>query len=321
MKKRIALLAIAAAAGGGITASRGTRRAWATAHDPTDGAPLELPPGDEVTVTTADGAALAVHVAGPADGPLVVLAHGWTNDRRFWGPVARRLVAAGHRVAAYDQPGHGRSTVGTDGLSLDALADHLRAVLIHLDAHGAVVAGHSMGGMTAQAFAVRHPDVLAERVAGLVLVATACDGLERNARARSTLMKVVGSERLARSIANPRIGSHLVRGAVGARPVASHLAALAEAWVATPAASRSGCLPAMFDMDLAEGLRSLSLAVEIIVGSRDTLTPPARARRIAEVLPGARLTVVPDAGHQLHHEVPDLVADRIAALVPALQTV
>ena len=260
------------------------------------------------------GPILAVHVAGPVDGPLVVLAHGWTNDRRFWGPVARRLVAAGHRVrAAYDQPGHGRSTVGRDGLTLDALADHLRAVLDHLDARGAVVAGHSMGGMTAQAFAVRHPGVLAERVAGLVLVATAGDGLERHRRSRATMMKVVGSERLARGMANPRLGHRLVRGAVGARPVASHLAALTEAWVATPAASRSGCVPAMFDMDLAEALRSVTLPVEILVGSRDSLTPPARARRIAEVLPGARLTVVPDAGHQLHHEVPDLVADRIAA--------
>ena len=50
---------------------------------------------------------LAVSVAGPADGPTVVLAHCWTGLRTFWAAVARDLVDDGHRVVVYDQRGHG----------------------------------------------------------------------------------------------------------------------------------------------------------------------------------------------------------------------
>ncbi|QGG94032.1 alpha/beta fold hydrolase [Actinomarinicola tropica] len=112
---------------------------------------LTLPEGRGDVITTADGAELALHVAGPADGPLVVLVHCWTGAKELWAPTARRLVHLGHRVVLYDQRGHGSSTWG-DGVSdVDRLGDDLATVLAHVDALDAVVAGHSMGGMSIQA--------------------------------------------------------------------------------------------------------------------------------------------------------------------------
>jgi pimeloyl-ACP methyl ester carboxylesterase len=55
-----------------------------------------------------------------------------------------------------------------------------------------------------------------------------------------------------------------------------------------------------------------AIPVTILVGSRDTLTPVARAKDIVERLPNATLEVVPDAGHQLPFERPDLVASILA---------
>ncbi|HET8618358.1 MAG TPA: alpha/beta fold hydrolase, partial [Acidimicrobiales bacterium] len=78
---------------------------------------LGVPRGRALVVTTDDGARLAVTDAGDRitlGGPApVVLAHCWTGSRAVWAPVARRLVAAGHRVVLYDQRGHGASTAGT----------------------------------------------------------------------------------------------------------------------------------------------------------------------------------------------------------------
>ena len=61
---------------------------------------LSLPDGAELVVTTDDGAELAVTDAGPPGGylPPIVLPHCWTGSRAVWVPVARRLLAAGHRV-------------------------------------------------------------------------------------------------------------------------------------------------------------------------------------------------------------------------------
>src|SRR3546814_9014085 len=71
--------------------------------DPVGPRKLALPRGVADVVRTDDGADLALHLAGPVDGPLVVLVHCWTGNKELWAPVARRLVRLGHRVVLYDQ--------------------------------------------------------------------------------------------------------------------------------------------------------------------------------------------------------------------------
>ena len=107
----------------------------------------------ELTTLSTDGARLHVEVHGPERAPAVVLAHGWTCSTAFWAAQIREL-SADHRVVAYDQRGHGR-TPASPVCSTDALADDLEAVLTATLAPGeqAVVAGHSMGGMTVMAAA------------------------------------------------------------------------------------------------------------------------------------------------------------------------
>jgi pimeloyl-ACP methyl ester carboxylesterase len=112
-------------------------------------------PSRELTVVSADGARLHVEVHGPRNAPPVVLIHGWACSTAFWAAQIRAL-ATDHRVIAYDQRGHGRSPA-SPACSTHALADDLEAVLAATLAPGekAVLAGHSMGGMTVMAAAGR----------------------------------------------------------------------------------------------------------------------------------------------------------------------
>ncbi|MGH9093868.1 MAG: hypothetical protein ACRDXE_01770, partial [Acidimicrobiales bacterium] len=104
MGKMTGLLRTLAAAGviGTVAGSQVARRRWSRASDPTGGGLLDLPPGEQLTVTGPDGTTLAGWIGGPPEGRLVVAVHGWTEDGRVWAPVVRRLVDAGHRVAVYD---------------------------------------------------------------------------------------------------------------------------------------------------------------------------------------------------------------------------
>src|SRR5205085_4892042 len=164
--------------------------------------------GTDVRVPTPDGGEISATVAGAehGDGRTFVLVHGWTNDRRIWAPVGRLLVERGHRVVLYDQRGHGSSRAGRDGLTIEALGDDMAAVLEYLDARDAVVAGHSMGGMAAQAFAIAHPEVLADRVAAVALVSTACSDLGVPGPGGRLAPRVLGSSRVNSFVAHPRIG-------------------------------------------------------------------------------------------------------------------
>jgi pimeloyl-ACP methyl ester carboxylesterase len=109
------------------------------------------------------GGTLFVGEWGPDDGVPVVAVHGITASHRAWAVVARLLP--GHRLLAPDLRGRG----GSNGLPAPSgMVRHAADVLAVLDAAGverAVVAGHSMGGFVALAFAHRHP----ERVERLVL--------------------------------------------------------------------------------------------------------------------------------------------------------
>ena len=112
-----------------------------------------------------------IHAVERGSGPPVVLVHGVTLGVAAWVPQLHQLART-HRVVAVDQRGHGQSIAGDGGYSLERLAADLSCVLGALELRGAVVVGHSMGGMVTQLLALDHPEAVAERVAGLVLVAT-----------------------------------------------------------------------------------------------------------------------------------------------------
>lgn len=311
--------ALTATALGGLVAAAVVRSrqepGWATGEDPCGPDGLALPDGTPSTVTTDDGAALAVHVAGPAAGPTVVLPHCWTGVKEFWAPVARRLVADGHRVVLYDQRGHGGSTMGSGPMTTDRLGEDLLAVLDAVGGRELVLCGHSMGGMTVQALAVNHPEVIRDRVRAIVLVATAAQAVPRPlpAFAVNAAIGDAATKRLA-----SRTG--LSRGAVGKAAHRDHVTATHEAFAGTAGAVRAGFLVGMSRMDYRKGLASVGVPTRILVGTHDRLTPMPRAKVLAKAIPGAQLTVLPRMGHMLPLEAPEEIVEAIESLEPAPAT-
>lgn len=310
VKRRSVLIpAAAAAVAGTALAAVAAGRRWRSAEDPCATTVLDQTGARPFKVERPDGAVLDGVVVGPDGGPAVVLSHCWTGSRATWEPVAARLVAAGCRVVLYDQRGHGASTMGPDAPTVEGLGDDLAAVLETVDARGAVLAGHSMGGMTLQALAVNRPDVIAERVRALVLAGTAGFGVAAGPFS-APVRFVTGDRRLERVMAG-RFGPALSRGSVGRRPRQAHLVATRDAWLSLPTDVRRQFLVALQAMDFRAGLARVTVPTTVVVGSRDLLTPPRLGRALAAAIPGARLVEVPGAGHMLPYEEPDLLAEHI----------
>jgi pimeloyl-ACP methyl ester carboxylesterase len=119
----------------------------------------------------SDGVTLSGEHAG--EGPPVVLLHGLTATRRYVVMGSRLLEGAGYRVIAYDARGHGRSTpaAAPTEYGYEQLAADLERVLDALEAPRALVAGASMGALTALSFALAHP----QRVVALGVITPAYD--------------------------------------------------------------------------------------------------------------------------------------------------
>ena len=313
---KLALATGAATAAGAAAGAMLAARRWAAADDPDAATRLAIPDGTNVRIPTPDGGELAATLAGADnDGHTFVLVHGWTNDRRIWAPAARLLVERGHRVVLYDQRGHGSSRAGCDGLTIEALGADLAAVLEYLDARDAVVAGHSMGGMAAQAFAIAHPEVLADRVAAVALVSTACSDLGVPGPGGRLAPRVLGSSRVNSFVAHPRIGPFLVRGTMGRTATLTNLRTMQDTFAATEPSARAAFYRAMEAMDLTEGLADVDVPVLVVSGTRDQLVAHSNSRRLADIIDGARFEAVRGAGHMLPLETPDVLADVLEGLV------
>jgi pimeloyl-ACP methyl ester carboxylesterase len=283
------------------------------------------------SVPAADGVPLHVEIDGPAEASVtVLLAHGWTLDRRTWGPVAHALATgpAPVRVVRYDHRGHGRSAaVDPATMTIEQLADDLAEVLAATAPDGPLVlGGHSMGGMTLMALAERHPDLTA-RAAGIALVATASGGLAekpfglppRQAEVfRRVEQRVYGTRRWAArsSLGSPRLlapGMRWLLLGPDAGPEARRITA--ETVAACRPLTVSGFRPTLDAHERDAALEAFAeIPTVLMVGDRDRLTPVRAARRIATALPSAAFTIFPDAGHMLPLERARGVADRITAL-------
>jgi len=272
-----------------------------------------IEPPDHFEIRTRDGAILAAwDLPGAAPGaPAVVLPHCWGCSHEIWLPVARRLQRDGHRVVLYDQRGHGASTRGTAPLAVDTLGHDLATVLDALDVHDAVLAGHSMGGMTVMSLATHRPELFHRRARATVLVATAATSVgTRSWQATQASRALMASALTTRALRAPS-GHVFVRSVFGIDPVREHLELTRQLFAACDGGVRGDLWASFASMDLRRGIASMQVPTTVMVGSRDTLTVPSKAEQIAATVPGARLVTLRDRGHMLPLEDPDAVTGEI----------
>jgi pimeloyl-ACP methyl ester carboxylesterase len=170
-----------------------------------------------------------------------------------------------------------------------------------------------MGGMSVMACACRHPGPLAERVRGLVLVATAAHGIGARRIDRAGERAMPG-DRANRLIARPRLGYALVRPTFGKAADRSHVHATRRLFVATPSRVRNDAGTAMRAMDLRAALGAVELPATVLLGRRDRLIRNDLTREIVARLPRATLVELPGAGHMLPMERPAQVVAAIAGM-------
>lgn len=303
----LAVSGVAAVAGSAIAAERMAARRLRAAPDPDAGADLVAPFDELVGLASHDEG--GINVVRRGKGRPVVLSHGVTLSVRTWVKQLEQLPDLGFEVIAFDERGHGASRLGTAGHTLDALGWDVRTVLEELDLHDALLVGHSMGGVAVQAFCINHPEVAAERVAGIVLLSTLARGpLHGNPRLRHLLAALAQTAPDGSGLfAAKDVGLLLARIAFGRHAQPSHVELTRQMILACSAETRRDAPAALIDLDLTDDLERIALPTLVVCGSADVLTPLAESRRIAQRIPGARLEVVEGAGHMIMLERPDVL--------------
>jgi pimeloyl-ACP methyl ester carboxylesterase len=233
-------------------------------------------------------------------GPAVLLSHGFGASAAMWRGQLE-VFAPSHRLVAWDLRGHGESdSPGDQALYSQAHAvEDMRALLDHLGIARAVIAGHSLGGFLSLAFHLRHPG----RVRALVL--QGCGPGYRNDAARAAWN--ARAEQRARTLELQGLAA-LGGGAEVRASVQRSAAGLARA--------ARGIL-AQVDAQVIDHLPRIAVPTLVVVGERDTAFLDG-SRYMAAKIPGARLVVVPDAGHGVNVDQPAAVNSALREFLAGL---
>jgi pimeloyl-ACP methyl ester carboxylesterase len=252
-------------------------------------------------VTLGSGVAIRVLESGPADGPIVLLVHGWGGCAYSFAETIPALAHAGHRVIAMDLPGHGLSDKPADEqhYTTRALLDAVLGVLSEARVRRFTYVGHSMGGLLGLKLAAGGKAGLERLVlissAGLTRIAVLGPIKLLSPRPLDRVMPALLSRRLIAGILNAAFGTK-------ERPTQRDID---EYWALTQwdeyAWACRACVHRVdFTRVAATKLRSLRIPVLVITGGRDRVVGMGGKR--ARLIPTARLVHLPEGGHLVMQE-------------------
>lgn len=238
------------------------------------------------------GARLAYREAG--SGPALLFLHGAGGAESALPFLLPFTVD--HRVIVPDHPGFGRSA---DPAWLHDIHDVAYAYLDFLEAldlRGVHLLGTSLGGWIAMEIAIR----CSARLASLTVVAAA--GVRPGDIPTGDFFAWSAEERVRQLVASPAFAARIL-----ALPQTPEQAEVARRNQSTT--TRLCLEPRFFDPGLERWLHRIRLPTQVVWGDTDRLFPLEYGRRLASLIPGARLDVIDDCGHLPQVEQPDALAE------------
>ena len=239
--------------------------------------------------------------------PIVFL-HAFPLSRSMW-TTQENALSSQFRIITIDLRGHGESDAPLWRYTLDQSADDVRGLLDHLAIDQALFVGLSMGGYILFAFYRKSAD----RVKGLLLADTKAQADTVEGKEGRFQMAQTAYKNGPAAIADIMIPKLISLATIQARPeIVQQVRAMIEG---NQIGGIAGDLMAMAERpDSVPLLSQITRPTQIIVGELGQATPPSDAKLMAEKIPGARLAVIPGAGHLANLEQPDTFNQIVADL-------
>jgi 3-oxoadipate enol-lactonase/4-carboxymuconolactone decarboxylase len=256
------------------------------------------------TLVTANGTTLRYDVAGPEDGPPVLFSNSLGTALEMWDRQVPAL-AAKYRVIRYDTRGHGGSPVRPGKATIFDLADDALGLLDALKIGTVHFAGLSMGGMTGQVIAAKHP----ARLRSLTLMATSAHMPPADMwRTRAKTARESGMGALVDAVMQRWFTAHAPADAI---------AGVRAQFLACPAEGYALCCEALAEMDLRPLLPAVTARTLILAGEDDPATTLEMMRAIQSGVTGAELVVLRRAAHLLVLEQTEAANRHLRAFLDA----
>jgi non-heme chloroperoxidase len=268
-----------------------------------------------IDVGKENSTSIHLHYEDHGSGQPVVLIHGYPLSGASWEKQIPMLLAAGHRVIAYDRRGFGKSSHPTTGYNYDTFAEDLHQLVTHLNLKDFVLVGFSMGGGEVARYIGKYgsKDVSKAVIIGgvppfLLKTNDNPDGVDGSVF--EGIEKAIAADRYAffteflKNFYNTdiylgkRVSEQAVQASWNTAAIASATASLA-------------CVPTWHE-DFRQDVAKIDVPTLVIHGDADRIVPfSAAGQRTAKLIPGAELVVIKDGPHNVAWTHADEVNDAL----------
>lgn len=261
------------------------------------------------------GARVRVREEGALDAPPVLLVHGFTHSLETWDGWADALKSD-YRVIRYDLLGHGLT--GPDPKERYAPTERAAFIGDLMDALGlehAVIAGNSLGGLAAWRFAANN----SQSVDGLILISPGAFPLNGAGDEPAEIPAAMKAYLLTAPEAGVRASAEIIYGD-DAKVTDARVAVMRD--MIRREGNGAAMIKSLEEFTLPDPTADLARVAAptlILWGEDDIIIPIEQGRRIAEIIPGARMITYPGVGHAAQEEAPEATVADAVEFLNALQ--
>ena len=236
-----------------------------------------------------DGSLISCELQGDNSKPVLLLSNSLATTRALWDPMMAALLTD-FQLIRYDTRGHGQSSTTRAQAGLADLADDAIAVLDHFGVAQTMMAGISLGGMTALYTAVHSPQRLSA-----VLACNCRDFVDQAGITAWEDRVAIANDKGMSALVEPTLQRWFTPEFRQAQPeLMARVGAMIEA---TQPIGFEACIRAIIGTTLHSEISAIKIPTRLVAGANDGAAPPAVMQAMADKIDGARCTTFADCGH------------------------
>ena len=270
--------------------------------------------GSEIWVSRPDGTQIYTRKAGQG-AQTIIFAHGYGFDMSEWNLIWAELLKEDFTLIAFDQMGHGKTSIGKNGISSSAMSADYKTILEFYDVKNAVLVAHSMGTFLAMKFMIDYPEIVKERLKSCLLMsAFAGEANKQNFQNRFQI-PLIQTGILFQLFKIKAIGHAFVKSILGENPQNDMIEAFLQMFTTQNHKALIPILLAFVRESYYSQLHQITLPTAIVIGTRDKTTPPFHTQDLNNNIPNSYVVRLPNKGHCLNWEASEAIINEIKRLM------
>lgn len=261
---------------------------------------VEMPDGTSIhTITSGKGKT------------TILFAHGYGFNHLEWNILVERLTELEYQTIVFDQRGHGKSTIGQEGISSSAMASDYKHLVEHFNLENCILVGHSMGGFLSMKCLLDHPEIQHKNIKSCVLMATFAGDVNKNNFQNRLQIPLIKSGLLQKLIQWKPIGTLFGKSLLGDTSTPDVIDWIITVFLEQDHSKLVPILQAFAEESYYDSLKNISIPCAVVIGDKDATTPPFHTDSIVKEIPNTKRIDIKGKGHCLNVEAPEEIIKAI----------